>query len=333
MCEKIEQETKISVIVPVYNAEQYIGCCVKSILMQTYSKWELLLIDDGSIDNSLNILKEYEKNDDRIFVLHQDNFGAGVARNKGIELATGEYIVFIDADDVIENDYFEKLSKKNADLVFIDVLQKNIDTGREKIEKLSIYNKYKKEDLLREQMTGKILWGGVRKAVKRSLLIEHSIKYSEHRIGEESIYSFEVLYFANNYDFIDTVVYTYMVHNDSLSHSLADDPWGDVALDLRNKVRELGCYENYANTLNAFIIVATVVSLNKMAAMYSYKDYIMNSRLRVHKMFRDLDQIFTIDFCHMDNRVKALWPLIKNKRVVLIYAIIKLRNIARKLKG
>jgi len=97
---------KISVIVPVYNAERYISRCVDSILKQTYSDWELLLVDDGSKDNSLAILNDYGKKDSRIRTFHQENAGAGAARNVGLENAIGDYIVFIDSDDFVEPDFF-----------------------------------------------------------------------------------------------------------------------------------------------------------------------------------------------------------------------------------
>ena len=89
----------ISVIVPVYNAEKYINRCISSIISQTYSDWELILIDDGSIDHSFSLMKEYEKKDKRIIAIHQENQGAGAARNRGLNLVTGDYVVFIDSDD------------------------------------------------------------------------------------------------------------------------------------------------------------------------------------------------------------------------------------------
>ena len=114
---------KISTIVPVYNTEKYVGRCIDSIISQTYPDWELILVDDGSTDGSLNIIESYAKKDPRINVIHQKNEGPGMARNSGIVQATGEYIVFIDSDDVIRPDYFEKLSKETAAVVFIDIDQ------------------------------------------------------------------------------------------------------------------------------------------------------------------------------------------------------------------
>ena len=115
---------KISIIVPIYNAEEHLDKCVKSILMQTEKNLELILVDDGSDDNSLKICKEYEKRDARVRVIHQDNAGVSAARNQGIDIAEGEYIGFVDSDDWIDANMYERLleeaRKTNAEVVMCD---------------------------------------------------------------------------------------------------------------------------------------------------------------------------------------------------------------------
>lgn len=100
----------ISVIVPVYNAEKYLPQCIESILKQEYPLFELILIDDGSIDHSGSICEEYAKRDSRIVVIHQNNKGVSAARNEGIRRAKGEWIVFVDADDYVENTYLSRFN-------------------------------------------------------------------------------------------------------------------------------------------------------------------------------------------------------------------------------
>ena len=95
---------KISVIVPVYNAERYLPRCIESILSQTYSDWQLVLVDDGSKDMSLKMCMSFAQKDKRILVIHQENAGAGAARNTGLSRAQGDYIVFIDSDDYVDKD-------------------------------------------------------------------------------------------------------------------------------------------------------------------------------------------------------------------------------------
>lgn len=153
----------ISAIVPVYNTEKLVGRCIDCVIAQTYPDWELILVDDGSTDGSLSVLKEYETKDSRIKVIHQENAGPGLARNKGIQNASGDYIVFIDSDDVIKPDYFEKLSHETADVVFIDINQVDEDFHVLHEEHMSDYQSFSKENLHRSQMTGKIPWGGYAK--------------------------------------------------------------------------------------------------------------------------------------------------------------------------
>ncbi len=98
-----------SIIVPVYNVEQYLEECIESILVQTYKDFELLLIDDGSTDSSWDICDRYSANDARIKAIHKQNAGVSVARNDGIEKAKGTYITFIDSDDWIESNYLERI--------------------------------------------------------------------------------------------------------------------------------------------------------------------------------------------------------------------------------
>ena len=108
----------ITIIVPIYNSERYLHRCISSILDQRYSNFELLLIDDGSIDSSNVICEEYSQKDSRIRVFHKENGGVSSARNMGIENARGEWIIFVDSDDFLPNDALLNLSqKKTSDLI------------------------------------------------------------------------------------------------------------------------------------------------------------------------------------------------------------------------
>ena len=100
---------EVSIIVPIYNAEKYMEKCIDSILNQTLNDIEVILVNDGSSDNSATIADNYAKNDLRVRVIHQRNSGPSVARNNGIKLATGKYIGFVDSDDYIENTMYERL--------------------------------------------------------------------------------------------------------------------------------------------------------------------------------------------------------------------------------
>ena len=99
----------ISIIIPVYNVEEYIEQCIQSVINQTYKKLEIILIDDGSLDKSGKICDAYADRDKRIIVIHKENGGLSDARNKGIDIASGEYITFVDSDDYVEDSFIEDL--------------------------------------------------------------------------------------------------------------------------------------------------------------------------------------------------------------------------------
>lgn len=102
-------DSKISIIVPIYNAEKYLKKCIKSLISQTYRNLEIILVNDGSIDGSLDICKDYSTIDSRILVIDKINGGVSSARNKGLEIATGDFIGFVDSDDYIDKRMYEKL--------------------------------------------------------------------------------------------------------------------------------------------------------------------------------------------------------------------------------
>ena len=100
---------KVSVIIPVYQAQDFLGLCLDSVLAQSFTDYELILVDDGSMDASGIICDEYERKDGRIKVIHQQNVGSSAARNTGLEEAKGDYILFIDADDWVDSNHLERV--------------------------------------------------------------------------------------------------------------------------------------------------------------------------------------------------------------------------------
>ena len=125
-------QPKVSVIIPVYNTEQYLRECLDSVVNQTLKDIEIICVDDGSTDNSLAILREYKAKDSRIIVLTQENQFAGVARNHGMEAACGQYYAFMDADDCFLPDAIEKMFNlcEQYELDFIKACFYNLEPGK-----------------------------------------------------------------------------------------------------------------------------------------------------------------------------------------------------------
>lgn len=138
----------VSVIIPAYNAEKTLEKCVESVLKQTYQQFEIIIVNDGSKDNTFAVCEELKKRDRRVLVIHQENGGSSAARNVGINKSKGEYLVFIDGDDTINNHYLEKLiepaSKDNVDVVMCGI------TICYQKQNYSVENGFKKQKIAQE---------------------------------------------------------------------------------------------------------------------------------------------------------------------------------------
>lgn len=206
-------DKKVSVIVPVYNTQKYLKRCIDSILNQTYNNLDIILVNDGSTDDSLKICEEYAKIDDRISIISGKNYGVSHARNIGIEKAKGEYLYFADSDDYLEFDAIEKMLREfvNADGELIIAGYNEIE-NKEKIAKKSWGNlRIKCNDakklILDENGAGGYLWN---KLFKLSLIKEFKIKFDEKiYVWEDVLFVMEYLDKCKNINLIDDIVYEY----------------------------------------------------------------------------------------------------------------------------
>ena len=134
----MERTPKVSVIIPVYNVEDYLCKCLDSLINQTLKSIEIICVDDGSTDRSLEVLKKYAIKDERVFVIQQKNNHAGVARNRGLEIARGEYVIFLDSDDYFEEellwDAYSSAIETKADVVLFDAQKFDSQTGEHNTE-------------------------------------------------------------------------------------------------------------------------------------------------------------------------------------------------------
>lgn len=183
----MEKKT-LSIIIPVYNAEKYVDKLLKNFMVQNLEKVEIILIDDGSQDDSFKICSEYAKKRESITVFHQKNQGASAARNKGIQLAKGDYIVFVDSDDSVSEDYVENVccicEKEQADLIQFDSYIKKADEI--KIRKLNLEEGYTRlEDYYVHVLNQEVNepWD---KAYKTEIIHKHGICFDTNMtIGED----------------------------------------------------------------------------------------------------------------------------------------------------
>lgn len=220
----------ISVIVPVYNVEKYLNRCVDSILRQTLSDIEIILVDDGSTDQSGNICDTYAEKDSRIQVIHKENGGLSSARNCGIEKAQSPYIGFIDSDDYIAEDMYEVLFNEivceEADIVMCglyDCYEGKQPIVNEKKEKLVLNSK---EAIKMVMEAKKTTVSAVNKLYKREIF--ETIRYAEGKIAEDAFAIVEVLMKANKIVYTSEQKY-YYIHR---KHSITTCNFREKDLDI-----------------------------------------------------------------------------------------------------
>lgn len=227
----------VSVIVAIYNVEQYLQQCITSLLNQTYKKLELILVDDGSLDRSGIICDEYAALDNRIKVIHKKNQGLGLARNSGLDMAKGVYVLYVDSDDWLAEDMIEKMvsaaKKRDADFVVCGFVRVNengfVISRHECVQKEEVYNKeniitrvlypilgaesYSKNDIQREMCVWTNLY-------KRSIIEEHKIRFVNERefLSEDLFYNINYIMNIQKAVFLPDCFYYYRKNMVSLTN-------------------------------------------------------------------------------------------------------------------
>ena len=202
------EKKKITIVIPVYNAEKTLNKCIDSLLNQSYKNTEIIAINDGSTDDSLKILKQYES---KIVLVNQNNMGPAVARNNGILKTTGDFIVFVDSDDYVKCDYIEKLEEgiKDNDVAITGYLRS--------VDDKVIYTK-KPKNVPWSAFKYTSTWG---KIYQSKFIKDNNIKFlDEVRIGEDLYFNILVLSKTNKVSFIDYAGYYYYDNSESLTNNI-----------------------------------------------------------------------------------------------------------------
>lgn len=255
---------KISIIVPVFNAEKYIIQCIDSILTQDFTDFELLLIDDGSKDKSGFICDEYTRNDKRVKVFHKKNEGVSSARNLGIDKAQGEYITFIDSDDYVDANYLTILmSEKEADLVVTGYVNTYFTKSNYSPKNL-LYTKQEIPYCLTSQLGQQPFRVPWIKRFKLDILKKHAIYFNTTlHFGEDTIFVQTYLMHCNSIAFREGTPYHYRVEQNKeyfFRHNLSAEEYIctlNIASETYNKLTEhfgFTCPDYYRDT-NKFIII------------------------------------------------------------------------------
>ncbi len=238
---------KVSVIVPFYNVEKYIDRCLNSLVNQTLEDIEIIIVNDGSKDNSETIAKEYaSKYKNKIIYLKKENGGLSDARNYAIPYATGEYIAFLDSDDYVEvNMYeqmYEKAKKENADIVECDFLW---EYPNEKIESKGRIYKDKHDILLNARV---VAWN---KLIKKELIEKTKVKFPYGLRYEDVEFFYKLIPYINKLDIVNKPFVHYVQRDNSISNSQNSRTKEiiDILDNVINYYKENAIYEEYRNEL------------------------------------------------------------------------------------
>lgn len=216
----------ISVIVPVYKVEKYVRKCIDSIICQTYSNLEIILVDDGSPDNCPKICDSYAEKDPRIKVIHKKNAGLGFARNSGLEICAGDFVMFVDSDDYLSLDcvevLYERIVKDNSDIVigkYIEIFE----NGQTNDKYCSWYTDcvLSRDEVLEgfgsHKAIAVVAWA---KLYKRQII--KNISYPSLKCGEDAWVLQDIIRQCEKISLTGKSVYYYLQHSDSIIHSLDD---------------------------------------------------------------------------------------------------------------
>lgn len=268
---------KVSVIVPVYNAEKFLNRCVDSLINQTLKDIEIILVDDGSKDSSPAICDEYAEEYENINVLHLENGGPARARNKGIEIATGEYIGFVDADDDVKNNMYsvlyENAKKNNADISMCSY--SIIENGKEEIVRLYLPDVCNSNEEIKDKILSKFYGTYVTglnslciKIFRTALLKENGIVMNEALIRAEDMwYNFDVFKVANSFCCVNESLYNYYQNENSIMHNEKNDSydhWVNNRKRLLIENKQLGIEIDYNLFYKDFLYKTIVFCRNKV---------------------------------------------------------------------
>lgn len=228
---------KVSIIVPIYNAEKFLNKCINSVLQQTYDNFELILVNDGSTDDSQNICEKYcNISNTKIRYIYQNNAGVSAARNKGINLAKGEFITFVDADDYLDERYLEELLdaqiKYDSDWTLCEFTNIDVNTGvQNRTRSYNDYVYYTQDDIAKSVIPRTLVNGKLQmignpycKLYKKTILDQFSIRFNENLYyHEDRMFNFEYANHIGSFYYVPKSLYNRLMHSESAIHTFKPD--------------------------------------------------------------------------------------------------------------
>ena len=318
---------KVSIITPIYNAQEHIERSIKSVINQSYKNIELILINDGSTDNTENICRVYEEKDTRVTLLNIKNLGPGYARNKGMELANGDYISFVDADDYLHNNAIETLISKALEsdydvvtgsyfIVKDEIVASKDNYGNRELNKFDTEEGQKHYNSFKTSSSFGYVWG---KVYKRLFLEENNIRFSKDRkvFLEDTLFNLKL--FARNpkYYVLSTPTYYYNIIDDSLSNKSEDITDSAIKL-IEDYEKFLDNEELYYENFDLFIsLAARTISYS----LYKTMDYQFSLK-NIYKKVKKFSNNSTVQRLFSNNNSIKYLKDLDCKLQILLYSFI-----------
>ncbi|WP_035177917.1 glycosyltransferase family 2 protein [Alkalihalobacterium bogoriense] len=357
----MKKKPKISIIIPLYNVKQYVGRCLDSLINQTMSEIEFIVVNDGSTDGSEKIVMDYAKNDERIVLINKENAGVSSARNEGLNYVKGDFIGFVDPDDWVNYHMYETMyeiaTKEKMDVVMCTYIREFGTHSKEKTflteEKQYYYNEDVQSQIMRRiigPLNAEIrelelldAYGTVwSKLYRTSLIKENTITFTDLSIigtNEDSLFNMEVLYYTNAFVLLNKPLYHYWRQNEqSVTSKYKPDlmkKWGHLYEHIEMFIQEKQLGDDYVKALNNRISLNTLgLGLNEISASGE------TSVLQKYRNMKNILQyktikhaVSTLDMKHFPFIWKVFYFFVKLKFTLGYYFMIQsiehLRKIVR----
>ncbi|WNH12233.1 glycosyltransferase family 2 protein [Thalassobellus suaedae] len=315
----------LSIIIPVYNAERFLEKCVNSIIKAKKKiKIEIILINDGSKDNSFNICQNYANNFDFIKVINQINSGPSAARNKGIDIAKGNYLTFVDADDFVEENYFESITKNIEKYRVVDIIIYGYYKVYEKEKKIN-YSYFKFDKILEHNTILKLMENTfdydyllfpVNKVYKRKFF-DSGIRFDKTlRLGEDAIFNLEIFYEANTIVFVKEALYNYYENLESAtSQKFKPNLYKAMSSHFERKIT----FYKSKDDLNQKVYFNDIARVNLAKTLFAFVSNILaNKDLNFEEELKKIRKFELIKFGFKHIKIKEIKRL-KHIVVILLF--------------
>lgn len=331
----------VSVIVPIYNSEKYLEKCLESIVSQTYKNLEIILVNDCSTDKSLNICKNYQRNDARITIINQPvNMGQVSAYKKGLEIATGEFVGFLDSDDWIDFSMYEKMVRKivqdNSEMVVCGVRKVYDDRIVDEPTDFKNYNALYVNEAITEYsnrfmeignpISGVIKYYRVNKLIKRSIVL-NNLKYvnTSVRVFEDNCIIIPCILDVNRISIVPECLYFYLQHSESTMHKFNNSIISSnrIVKDIINRVY---ADRKIDHNIDFDVVVMVLYTLRSTFTSNANNRRKYRVLKELHKDMRSISNISKLGFNY---KIKIILMLLKYRFLFFVYLIFKIKTYSK----